>query len=79
MYSIYFTYFIQPDMGSLFLLATATLFLVTCLGGGETHGLVSVSESSVRHGNQLTCEASSTGILLTVTLGMSTKVLVQVS
>ena len=85
------TYFIQPVMGPRPFLATVMLFLVvTCLGGGETES-VSVSESSVRHGNQLTCgclgaspgEAFFSGtLLLSVTLGFwgsSTMVHVQLS
>ena len=68
--------FTQPVMGPCSFLAAATLSLVvTCFGGGETES-VSVSESSVRHGNQLTCgrlgaspgEASFTGTLLRTSL-----------
>ena len=74
-----YTYLNNAECGPFFLATvTVSLFLVvvTCLGGGKTGELVSVSESSVKHGNQLTCgcwTASScealAGTILSLTLG----------
>ena len=92
------SYLHQPIMGPRSFLATVTLFLasgtqvspstsflvlvVTCVEGGERGESVSVPESSVRHGNQLTWGCLCASVFLSVTLGFwpsSTVVHVQLS